>query len=215
MRPPRVLTLVPLLGLACALHADKPRKPAPPRDAGLYPMHETHTNERVTIAAQPADSKENTPDTRLDYLAHDMMPIRVIVTNNSDRALTLEEARIDFIAADNSQVPAATPDDLNRRLFEIKQAKPVTIPIIGLQVHKKPIDTKILADDKDFGFKTTTVPPHGTVAGYLFYDMSGLPQPPLKGATLELRKVRWAAAPNTTVLGDTLDTFDIPLHATK
>jgi hypothetical protein len=212
MRSLRVLALFPLLGIACALHADKPRKSTPPRDAGLYPMHETHANEKVTIAAEPATSKENTPDTRIDYLGHNMLPIRVIVTNNSDRALTLEDARIDFIAADNSQVAAATPDDLNRRLFRMSQTKPVTIPIIGIQVHKKPIDTKILADDADFSFKTTTVPPHATVAGYLFYDMEGLPLPPLSGATLELRKVRWAAPPNSNTLGDMLDTFDIQLH---
>lgn len=211
-----VPALLLLLALpAATLHADKARKPAPPQDAGLYPMHDTHPNERVTIAAEPGESRDARPDTRLDYMAHSMLPIRVIVTNNSDRALTLSDARIDFIAADNSKVTAATTDDLNRRLFELKQTKPTTIPIIGIQVHKKPIDTKILADDADFGFKTTTVPPHSTVAGYLFYDMEGLPDPPLNNATLELRKVRWAKAANGESPGDALDSFEIQLHSTS
>jgi hypothetical protein len=205
---------IPVLFLSLAAvvpaHAEKARKPVPPHPAAQYRFHDAHANEHVTIAAEAGDTKETRPDTRLDYYAHDMLPMRVIVTNDSDRALTLDDARIDFIAADNTKVPAATTDDLNRRLFELKQTKPVRIPLIGLEVHKKPVDTKILADDADFGFKTTTVAPHTTVAGYLYYDTEGLPEPALKNATLELREVRWKNA-NSAVFGDALDSFEIPL----
>lgn len=206
--------LSPILFLAVAAHADKPRKPTDPKPASQYPMHETHAAEHVTIAAEPGDMKDLRPDTRLDYYAKGMMPIRVIVTNDSDKPLTLDDARIDVFASDNEKVLAATTDDLNRRMFEIKQTKPSTIPIIGIQYHKKPVDTKILADDADFNFKTTTVAPHSTVAGYLFYDMEGVPAPMLKNATLEVRKVRWKQS-NTAVLGDALETFEIPLKPTE
>jgi hypothetical protein len=202
------------LAFAPALHADKPRKPTPPLPAAQYPMHDTHAGEQVTIAAEPGDTKRTQPNTRLDYYDRDMMPIRVIVTNDSSRTLTLDDARIDFIAADNAKIPAATDDDLNRRLFEMKQVKgtkiPLPAPLPTLTIHHKPIDTKILADDHDFGFTTTTVPPHSTVAGYLFYDMQGLDTPPLKNATLELREVRWAGPHGSD--GDALDSFEIPLE---
>lgn len=212
------ISCVLLLLCVCGLlgreaRADKPRKPTPPHAATQYPMHDTHPNEQVTIAAEPGDTKYTEPNTRLDYYDHEMMPIRVIVTNNSGRAISLDEARIDFIAADNSKIPAATDDDLNRRLFELKQARgskiPLPSPLPDITVHHKPIDTKILADDRDFGFKTTTVPPHSTVAGYLFYDMQGLDQPPLKHATLEVRDVRWVNPDGSD--GDQLYSFEIPL----
>ena len=212
-----LLPLLLVLAAATAQASDKARVPKPPQAAAEYPEHDRHASEHVTIAAEPGDTKETVPDTRLKYAEKGMLPIRVIVTNDSDKPLTLEDARIDFIASDNTKVTAATPDDLNRRMYDLKYSAPKKMPLPAplppITRHNKPIDEKILADDKDFGFRTTTVPPHSTIAGYLFYDMQGLPDPPLKSATLEVRKVHWKGE-NSSELGDTLDTFEIPLGPT-
>ena len=192
--------------------AEKPRKPKPALPAPQYPMHDTHDGEHVTIAAEPGDSHETEPNTRLDYYHHGFMPIRVIVTNDSDQALTLDDARIHFIAADNTVIPAATDDDIQRRLFALKSVAgtkiPMPAPIPSITIHHKPVDKKILADDNDFGFQTTTVAPHTTVSGYLYYDVRELDDPVLEKAQLELRKVRYAAS------NKVLDTFEIPLKPT-
>lgn len=205
------LTLLLLAACAISAHADKPRKPKPALPAAQYSMHDAHPNEQVTIAAEPGDTKDTAPDTRLNYLEHDMMPIRVIVTNDSDQAVTLDDARIDFIASDNTVVHAATTDDLQRRIFTLKDAKgtkiPLPMPLPSITVHHN-VDKKIVSDDQDFSFKTTTVPAHSTVAGYLFYDIRGLDKPVLDKATLELRKVRFASDNRA------LDSFEIPLHPT-
>ena len=191
--------------------AEKARKPAPPQPAASYPMHETHELEHVTIAAEPGDVPETRPDTRVDYFHRDMLPIRVIVTNDSDQDLTLDDARIHFIAGDNTTVPAATDDELQRRLVGLKDAMgkkiPLPLPLPPITVHTN-VDKKITDDLNDFGFATTTVKAHSTVAGYLFYDMQGLDQPALANATLELRKVRWSSTQKA------LDTFEIPLRPT-
>jgi hypothetical protein len=214
-RPGLVGVLVTVLAFAPTypIGAEKPRKPPPPLSAQEYPMHDAHESERVTIAAEPCDTKEKRPDTRLNYFDHDMMPIRIIVTNDSEFALTLDDARIHLIAADNTVVPAATDDDLQRRMFTLSGAKgskiPLPMPLPSITVHHD-IDKKILDDESDFGFQTTTIKPHTTVAGYLFYDMQGLDPPVLAKATLELRKVRFE------VSNKALDSFEIPLSpATK
>ena len=207
----RPLTLL-VLTATLAAHADKPRKPAPPLPAAQYAAHDTHPNEHVTIAALPGNTPETAPNTRLDYLAHGFLPIRVIVTNDSDQPLSLDQARIMFISADNYTENAATDDDLQRRLFEMKQVKgskiPLPAPLPPITHHPKPVDQKIVADDVDFGFKTTTVAPHTTVAGWLFYDTRDLDQPILRGATLELRKIRWSSG------NKALDRFENPLQPT-
>jgi hypothetical protein len=210
-RPRPALASVVLMALLPLqlLVAEKPRKPAPPLSAQDYPMHDAHEQERVTIAAEPGDTRETRPNTRLNYFDHDMLPIRIIVTNDSDFPLTLDDARIHLIAGDNTVVPAATDDDLERRMFTFKSATgskiPLPLPLPPLTVHHN-TDKKILDDENDFGFQTTTVKPHTTVAGYLFYDMQGLDKPVLEKATLELRKVRFA------VSNQALDSFEIPLH---
>ena len=209
------LTLVLLILLTPKLYAEKPRKPAPPQPASTYVSNETH--ERVTIAAEPGDTKETRPNTRLDYFSHGMMPMRVIVTNDTDKPVTLDDARINLITASDAVIHAATLDDLQRRMFSLKSATgtkvPLPLPIpIPVTVGKKDVDKKIADDDNDFGFQTTTVPPHTTVAGYLYYDMqdpdNDTAAPFLKNATLELRKVRFADN------ADYIDSFEIPLHPT-
>ena len=185
--------------------ADKPRIPEPPKPAATYAFHEVHAAEHVTIAVQPGDTKDTAPDTRLDYFHHGYMPLRVIVTNDGDQPVDLEQARILFIAADNSVTNAATEDDLQRRLFTTKQVQPTRIPVVPVVIHHAPVDKKIVADMDDFGFASTTVAPHSTAAGWLFYNTRDLDEPVLDGAVLELRKIRFAATDKT------LDTFEIPL----
>jgi len=208
--PRSLLTFIIILATTLAASAEKPRKQTPPLPAQQYPLHETHAADRLTIAAEPGDTKETAPHTRLDYYSHGFLPIRVIVTNDSDLAINLDDARIHFIAADGSSIPAATDDDLERGMFTLKSATghkvPLPLPIpIPITTGKSDIDKKVVADDNDFSFQTTTVAPHTTVAGYLFYDINNLDAPILDHATLELRKVRLAST------NKILDTFEIPL----
>jgi hypothetical protein len=215
------LTLLLTLAIIASAHAEKPRKPIPASPAGTYAMH--YTVGSVTIAAEPGDLAETRPNTRLDYFGHGMLPVRIIVTNNGDQPLTLDDARIHLITADNTILPAATLDELQRRLFTMASATghkvPLPLPIpVPITVGKKNINKNILADDTDFGFPTTTVAPHTTVAGYLYYDMQttdgdNSSTALLTHATLELRKVRYAADAGA-LSGQALDSFEIPLHPT-
>ena len=203
-----------LLGAAlvsAAAHAsDKPRKPTPAAPASAYPLHDAHDS--VTVAAEPGDNAETRPNTRLDYFHHGFMPMRVIVTNNSDQPLSLDDARILFVAADNYTRNAATDDELDRRMFSKKNVDgtkiPMPLPIPSITIHHAGIDKQIVEDDNDFGFPTTTVAPHATVSGYLFYDTRDIDDPVLDHATLELRKVRWASS------NKELQAFDIALKPT-
>ena len=206
----RVWPYLAILLLLCAGLAeakDKPRQPKPAAPATSYALHDTHDG--VTVAAEPGDLDETRPNTRLDYFHHGFMPIRVIVTNNAAEPISLNDARILFIAADNYTRNTATDDELQRRMFSRKSAAgtriPLPAPLPSITIHHPPVDKQILADDDDFGFATTTVPPHSTVSGYLFYDTRDIDEPVLEHATLELRKVRWASS------NKELQAFLIPL----
>jgi hypothetical protein len=175
-------------------------------------MHDHHEKEHVTVAAEPGDSKDLRPNTRLDYYAHGLLPVRVIVTNDSDLPLTLDDARIHLITGNNDNIPAATIEEIDRRMSNFKSATgskvPLPLPIpVPITVGKKNIDKKITDDDNDFGFQTTTVQPHATVAGYLYYDINDIDPPALAHATLEVRKVKQLPK------GDYLDSFEVALHA--
>lgn len=197
MKSYRSLTLLPKTLLwtavfvalvATASAADK--KVAPPaKPANQYIAYDAHSEEHVTIAADPCTDPHDCSFFRLPYVQHGFIPIRVIVTNDSDTALSLEDVRIQFISINHDIMPAATLEDINRRLFSTHDAMGTHVPLVPFPIHHAPVDKKITEDDDDFGFQGTTVNAHSTLAGYLFYDVRELDDPALKGAQLYLKEI--------------------------
>lgn len=191
---PASLLLCCLSVLVPSTQAAKKREAPPALEAKTYAAFETHPLEKVTVAADPCDDPKQCAFFRLPYLQHGFLPIRVIVTNDSDRALSLDDVRMQFITANQEKIPAALPDDLQRRLFSTKQVTgrkvPLPAPLPSITLHDKPVDKQITQDDADFGFQATVVNPHATLAGYLFYDVRELDDPALKGAELYVKEVR-------------------------
>lgn len=189
------LVVVALLLCASATVAragsDKPRPAPPVKPAAEYVLNDPHPQEHVTVAAEPCTEPANCAFFRLEYLQHGFQPVRVIITNDRDEALILDDVRIQFFPAEGERLPAASDEDLNRRLFSKRYAEGTKIPVIGITIHHEPIDKKIVADEDDFGFQSTTIPPHSTRAGYVFYDTRQLDEPILRHAELGVKMMHY------------------------
>ena len=71
---------------------------APPAGvATSYPAFDLHANEQVAIAADPYNTRDKASIFRFKYMQYGFMPIRIIVTNNGDKPISLIDARINFI----------------------------------------------------------------------------------------------------------------------
>src|ERR1017187_9188606 len=90
--------------------------PPPVQPATTFAAVEGHADEKVAIAAEPYDTKEKEAIFRVDYLSHGVMPVRLIVTNNSDRPISLRDARILFQTPAGDRIQAAEPEDVERLL---------------------------------------------------------------------------------------------------
>ncbi len=204
----RILNL-PALGFLCGLFlfvsniAAAEHAPSPALAASNYPAFDAHPDEHVTIAADPYDTREKASCFRMDYLKLGFMPIRIIVTNDGDKPISLEQARIHFITASGDKIPAAEPEDVERRTTSVKNpASSPKVPIPGLNGKPKSKDPKIEADFHEFEYQAIVVEAHTTRAGFLFYDVEGL-NDPLKDAKLYLRRLQSAD-------GKDLFYFEIP-----
>lgn len=180
--------------------------PLPPAgDATSYPAVDVHAEEHVAIAADPYDTKEKISIFRVDYLKYGFMPIRIIVTNNGDRPISLADARINFITAAGDKIPAAEVEDVERRMDKVKRPDsgyklPGPLPRIG---NKSGTKNKDVEDDfHSFEYAALAVEPHTTRAGFLFYDLDGVANP-LSGGKLNLHTLRNAD-------GKELFYFEIP-----
>jgi hypothetical protein len=193
-----------LFGLALpALASD--HAPPPVQPATSFAAVEVHENEKVAIAAEPYDTKEKESIFRIDYLGHGIMPVRLIITNNGDRPISLRDARILFQTKSGDQIQAAEPEDV-QRVMSRKDREGGRIPMPGplptIKLKPKASDKDVAEDFQTFEYGALVVEAHTTRAGFLFYDVSQLDQP-LKGSKLHLHKLRDAD-------GHELFYFEIP-----
>jgi hypothetical protein len=181
------------------------RTPPPVQPATDFAAVEVHKDEKLAIAAEPYDTKEKVALFRVDYLAHGVMPVRLIVTNNSDRPISLRDARIIFVTATGDRIQAAEPEDVER-LMTRKDREGTKVPMPGpipaIHLKGKATDKDIEQDFATFEFQALVVEPHTTRAGFLFYDLSGL-EHPLQGGILNLHTIKDAD-------GKDLFYFEIP-----
>jgi hypothetical protein len=203
MRTSRAIPLS-LLWLALPAMASDHAPPAV-QPATTFAAVEVHDDEKVAIAAEPYDTKEKESIFKVDYLSHGVMPVRLIVTNNGDRPISLRDARILYLTAGGDKIQAAEPEDVERLMTQKERqgAKiPMPGPIPAIKLKPKASNKDIEADFDTFEYQALVVEPHSTRAGFLFYDVSQLAHP-LKGAKLHLHKLRDAD-------GKELFYFEIP-----
>ncbi len=178
--------------------------PPPAQPATTYGDVDLHPAEHVAIAAEPYTGSK-AEFFKLNYPAYGIMPVRLIVTNDGDKPISLANARIDFISAAGDKIPAAQIEDIQRMIN--------TPPNPAARVHIGPIpvggkgknrNKEILADNQAYAYASIAVEPHSTRSGFLFYDVSQLDHP-LIGAKMEVRKVQ-------TADGTEMFAFEIPFY---
>jgi hypothetical protein len=209
MKPALPILAILLFVVFCAAPRVIASDHVPPKvqPATDFATVEVHADEKLAIAVDPYDTKEKASIFRVDYLSHGVMPIRLIITNNGDKPISLKEARILFVTAAGDRVQASEPEDIER-LMTRKEREGGKIPLPG---GLPPIHTKAKASNKEieedfntFEYASLVVEPHTTHAGFLFYDVSDLNNP-LKDAHMLLRKIL-----NSD--GDELFYFEIPFE---
>lgn len=193
-------TLALVVPVAASNHAVPPAQ-----SASSYAAVEVHTDEHVAIAVEPYDTREKESIFRVDYLAHGVMPVRLIVTNNGDKPISMNDARILFQTAAGERIQAATPEEVER-LMTRKERQGGNIPLPGplpkIKLKPKASNKDIEQDFSEFEYGALAVEAHTTRAGFLFYDVSQLSHP-LKGAKMHLHAIRNAE-------GQELFFFEIP-----
>ncbi len=191
----RILRGLPLIIVGMALPAIANDHTVPPvQPATSFAAVEVHENEKVAIAAEPYDTKQKESIFRVDYIGHGVLPVRLIVTNNGDRPISLRDARILFQTRSGERIQAALPEDVER-LMTRKEREGGRIPMPGpiptIKLKPKASTKDIEADFNQFEYGALVVEPHTTRAGFLFYDVSQLADP-LKGSKLHIRKLKGA-----------------------
>lgn len=195
---------------ALVLQADnKPFTPPPANPAQTYPAHESHDDEKVSIAIDPYDMPDKARVFKTNYKLHGFLPVRLIVSNDSNQTVMLTDLKIEYITVKRDRIEPATNDDIYRRIVHLKQNpsnQRSRVPLPIPRGPKSPVskDAQQAMEELEVAqFAPYPVEAHSIRSGFLFFDVSGI-EIPEAGAHLYLTGLKAG--------GKELFYFDIPLE---
>jgi len=201
-KPVRLLDIIDLVKrariAACVvlltglLFSEKHFSPPPAAHASTYALHEAHSDEKVTVAADPCDTPQKAAAVfKNNYQEHGLYPIRLLISNDSDQTLMLQDLKIEYITARRDKLQPASNEDIYRKFVRPNRAdQSHPGPHLPFPVGKKKeaISKDTREEYESAQFLTVPVTPHSTHAGYLFFDMQG--EPPQPGAHLYISGIK-------------------------
>jgi len=182
-------------------HADKKDEGRfAPGPASSYPTKQT--NDGMTVAAVAYDSEElaHTAFGKLNPNQYGVLPILVIIQNDTDQALNLSRLEAEYETATDKRLEATAASDV-RYLHEGPRepnASGPTNPLPKLIKHKNPLDAWEI---EGRGFSQKVLPAHEAANGFFYFQVKHQP-----GARFYLTGARVAST------GKEVLYFEIPLQ---
>lgn len=171
-----------------------------------YAAHDHHAKENVTVGIDPYDSADKAKIFSINYHDNDLVPILMVITNDSDEPIQLSDMTAELVTADRAKLSPASEDDILRRITHPRASGArVPIPFPTKRV-KGGMNPRELNEIQSAQFKAKAVEPRSSQAGFLFFDVADL-QNPIAGAHFYLTGVRDSS-------GHDLMYFDIELQKT-
>jgi hypothetical protein len=205
----RLLSCVVLLLIAASVSAKDKKGFDPPAayHANSYPARTFDSQEHVTIAADPYDTPDKAAIFAADYASSGLMPVRIIVSNDSDSPIVLNDLKMEMVTNFRDKLVPQRPQDIMRKLARTDtrpdEERQVPLPI----PHRKPkkaVKEQVEDEIERSQFMARAVEPHSSQSGFVFFDIAGI-RNPLAGATLYLSGIHNSK-------GEELLYFEIPME---
>jgi hypothetical protein len=158
------------------------------------------TNDKVTIAVTAYDTEElaHTAFGKLNPNDYGVLPVLVIIQNDTDQALKLDHLEVDYTGFDGRHVEATPASDIQVLGGSPRPKMPSGSPIpLPHKKYKNPLDT-IEIEGRAFSVKI--LPAHDSAIGFFYFQLDHRP-----GAKFSLTGIKEAAT------GKDITFFEIPI----
>lgn len=173
--------------------------------AKTYATHDDHSDEKVSIGADPYDTPAKAKIFSVNFQEHGFLPVFFVVTNDGSQPISIANMLVTFTTANHSKLTPTSPDDIYRRISN-PRANPNEIP---LPIPRKKVKGAVNEKEKDeiesSQFAARAVEPHTTQSGFLFFDIDDI-STPLPGAHIDVTGIYDAK-------GTELMYFELPLDS--
>jgi len=195
----RALSICLILFMAAVAFADKKDETKfAPGPVSSYPNKQT--NDKVTLAATAYDSEElaHMAFGKLDPNRYGVLPVLVIIQNDTDQALKLDHVEVEYTGVDNRHVEATPAEEVQTLGGPPKQPSMGNgSPLPKLMKHKNPLSAWEI---EGRAFAAKMIPPHESANGFFYFQTEQRP-----GAKFYLTGIKVAAT------GQDILFFEVPL----
>jgi hypothetical protein len=176
-----------VLGVTVLLAKDFVKPAAKP--AATYALHDNHTDEAVAAGVDPYVDEEKAQIFNVKWAEQGFLPIFLVITNDGDQPVSLSDMKAQLITSRREKIPAASNDELYRRLSHVNASGPkYPLPFPRTKV-KGAVGKKALDEMDAAQFTAKAVEPHATQSGFVFFDVTGILSP-LAGGRFYLTGLR-------------------------
>jgi hypothetical protein len=153
--------------IAAAPAADNDKTRFEVRPAASYPHHQT--SEKVTIAAQPAETDAETRDAfgKLNPNSYGILPVLIVMQNDSSDAIKLDRIRFDYIMPDGQRIEATPASDVK---YIHGTRAPNKLPGT-IQIHKKVKNPLDVWEIEGRSFTAKMLPAGQSASGFVYFQV--------------------------------------------
>jgi hypothetical protein len=176
--------------------ADKKEGKFSPGPASSFQAKQT--NDKVTVAVSAYDTEElaHTAFGKLDPNQYGVLPVLVIIQNDTDQAMKLDHLEVEYTTVDGRHVEATPPYDVQTLGGGRRPSMPNGTPLPRIK-HKSPLNS-VEIDERSFAAKV--LPPHDSASGFFYFQIEHRP-----GAKFYLSGIKVAST------GKDILYFEVPL----
>jgi len=194
---PLLLTLVASISIAAG--ADKDKNKFSPGPATSFANKQSDNGVTVAAVAYDTEALTDTAFGKMNPYQHGVLPVLVVIQNDSKKAIKLERMDVQYIAADREKIEPTSPQDVPR-LRPPKRPNMNGTPLPGLGGRKKnPLGGPEI---EGRAFAAKMLPPGESAYGFFYFQTGHR-----NGSKLYLKGMEEAAT------GKELYYFEIPLDA--
>ncbi len=193
------LLLLPALMVAAPVFADK--KDAPkfaPGQASSYASKQTNEEETIAVRTYDMDELARTAFGNVNPYSYDILPVLVIVQNDTNESLRLDRLRVTYESIDGKRIDATPAADVPYVVEAPRRPNnPVPNPLPIKRKHKNPLGG---GEIESRAFAARMLPPRETAYGFFYFQAHHRP-----GDSVYLTGIKLAAT------GKDLFYFEIPV----
>jgi hypothetical protein len=175
--------------------------------AKTYPAHEAHEMEKLSIAIDPFDTLDKTTGTfTTDFRNEGILPVMIVFSNDGNEPISLANMQVLMVTRRRVKISPWSNEDVYRRIAHKKEDRniPVPLPVPLPKKSKRQVSKEAEVEVEGAQFMARAVEPKTTRAGFLFFNVEGIPNP-MAGANIVITGLADGK-------GNELFYFEIPLE---